>query len=138
MGYRHDRLNFGTVNNGIVLNGLGPAGADFSIADAARPVAQHADARLEPDRIQPRATAVCPGQVAPRCHRQPVLRAALATRHVVHRRIVIGYALGILGYAAGLVLSTVTDLPSGPAIVWSMTALALVFALASGSRAAAR
>jgi zinc/manganese transport system permease protein len=63
---------------------------------------------------------------------------ALATRHVVHRRIAIGYALGILGYAAGLVLSTVTDLPSGPAIVWSMTALALVFALASGSRAAAR
>jgi hypothetical protein len=30
-GYRYDRLNFGTVNNGIVQNGLGPVAADFSV-----------------------------------------------------------------------------------------------------------
>ncbi|HKA41618.1 MAG TPA: carbohydrate porin [Burkholderiales bacterium] len=31
VGYRYDRLNFGTVNNGIVLNGLGPTAADFPL-----------------------------------------------------------------------------------------------------------
>jgi hypothetical protein len=31
VGYRYDRLNFGTVNNGIVLNGLGPTAADFPV-----------------------------------------------------------------------------------------------------------
>jgi hypothetical protein len=31
VGYRYDRLNFGTVNNGIVQNGLGPVAADFSV-----------------------------------------------------------------------------------------------------------
>ena len=31
LGYRYDRLNFGTVINGIVLNGLGPTGADFPL-----------------------------------------------------------------------------------------------------------
>ena len=28
-GYRYDRLSYGTVNNGIVANGLGPTAADF-------------------------------------------------------------------------------------------------------------
>jgi hypothetical protein len=31
VGYRYDRLNFGTVENRIVLNGLGPTGADFPL-----------------------------------------------------------------------------------------------------------
>jgi hypothetical protein len=31
VGYRYDRLDFGTVNNGIVLNGLGPTAADFPV-----------------------------------------------------------------------------------------------------------
>ena len=31
VGYRYDRLDFGSVDNGIVLNGLGPTAADFSI-----------------------------------------------------------------------------------------------------------
>lgn len=31
VGYRYDRLNFDTVNNGIVLNGLGPTAADFPV-----------------------------------------------------------------------------------------------------------
>jgi zinc/manganese transport system permease protein len=51
---------------------------------------------------------------------------ALATRRAVRGRIAIGYALSAVGYAAGLVVSTVADLPSGPAIVWVMTGLAIV------------
>ena len=31
VGYRYDRLKFGTVSNGIVLNGLGPTAADFPV-----------------------------------------------------------------------------------------------------------
>ena len=31
VGYRYDTLRYGTVNNGIVLNGLGPAAADFPV-----------------------------------------------------------------------------------------------------------
>jgi zinc/manganese transport system permease protein len=50
---------------------------------------------------------------------------ALATRRVVRWRIAWGYALSAAGYALGLLISTVTDLPSGPAIVWVMTVLAI-------------
>jgi zinc/manganese transport system permease protein len=67
-----------------------------------------------------------------------LIAPALATRHVVRRRIAVGYVLSVLGYAAGLVVSTVTDLPSGPAIVWIMTALAVLFAFAVGGRVLAR
>jgi hypothetical protein len=31
VGYRYDRLRYGTVDNGIVLNGLGPTSADFPL-----------------------------------------------------------------------------------------------------------
>jgi hypothetical protein len=31
LGYRYDRLNFGTANNGIVQSGLGPTAADFPV-----------------------------------------------------------------------------------------------------------
>lgn len=51
---------------------------------------------------------------------------ALATRRLTRRRLAIGYALGAAGYAAGLVVSALTDWPSGPAIVWVMTALAVI------------
>lgn len=62
---------------------------------------------------------------------------ALATRALARRRLAAGYALGAAGYAAGLVLSALTDWPSGPAIVWVMTALAVAFhALAPARRAA--
>ena len=55
---------------------------------------------------------------------------ALATRQAVRWRVALGYALSAAGYALGLVLSTLTDLPSGPAIVWVMTVIAVVaFAL---------
>jgi zinc/manganese transport system permease protein len=54
---------------------------------------------------------------------------ALATRRIVRRRLTVGYALGAAGYALGLVVSALSDWPSGPAIVWIMTALAaIVFA----------
>lgn len=54
---------------------------------------------------------------------------ALATRRLARRRLAIGYALGAAGYALGLVVSALSDWPSGPAIVWVMTALAaIVFA----------
>lgn len=54
---------------------------------------------------------------------------ALATRRFTRRRIAACYALGAAGYAAGLVLSVVTDLPPGPLIVWVMVVLAIaVFA----------
>lgn len=63
---------------------------------------------------------------------------ALATRGLARRRLAAGCALGICGYASGLIASTVDDLPSGPAIVWAMAALAIVFAFASAGRRAER
>ena len=62
---------------------------------------------------------------------------ALATRRIVRWRLAVSYALGAVGYAAGLVVSALTDWPSGPAIVWLMTALA-VFVFALGPRQSVR
>ncbi|HEV2007370.1 MAG TPA: metal ABC transporter permease, partial [Burkholderiales bacterium] len=62
---------------------------------------------------------------------------ALATRRIVRGRLAVSYALGAAGYALGLVVSALTDWPSGPAIVWLMTALA-VFVFACGPRNSAR
>ena len=63
---------------------------------------------------------------------------ALATRRMTKGRLAASYALSAAGYALGLLVSALTDWPSGPAIVWVMTALAvIVFALtprASGYR----
>jgi len=49
----------------------------------------------------------------------------LATRRMAKGRLVAAWAVGAAGYAAGLMLSTALDLPSGPVIVWMLTALAL-------------
>lgn len=55
---------------------------------------------------------------------------ALATRaYRGPRRLAIGYAVGAVGYALGLALSAVLDLPSGAVIVWTLAACALLFAL---------
>jgi len=64
---------------------------------------------------------------------------ALATRQLTRYRVHAGYVLGAAGYALGLIVSTVADLPSGPAVVWAMAGLAiLVFAItARNARAAA-
>jgi zinc/manganese transport system permease protein len=50
---------------------------------------------------------------------------ALAVRRLARARTGAGYALGALGYAAGLGLSLLTDLPAGPLIVCAMTVLGL-------------
>jgi zinc/manganese transport system permease protein len=45
---------------------------------------------------------------------------ALATHHRVRRRYLPAFAIGIAGYAVGLLLSVWFDLPAGAAIVWAM------------------
>lgn len=50
---------------------------------------------------------------------------ALATRRLARGRLAAAYALGALGYAVGLGISLVSDLPPGPLIVCVMTALGL-------------
>ncbi|MBD8531828.1 MULTISPECIES: metal ABC transporter permease [unclassified Massilia] len=56
---------------------------------------------------------------------------SLAVRHYRDaRKLPVAYLVGVGGYAAGLVLSTVLDLPSGALIVWCLALLAmLVYAL---------
>jgi zinc/manganese transport system permease protein len=49
----------------------------------------------------------------------------LATRRMTRRRLAASYALAAAGYAAGLVVSTALDLPSGAVIVWTLVALAI-------------
>ena len=61
---------------------------------------------------------------------------ALAARRFGRRRVAVGYLLGVLGYAAGLALSVVSDLPPGPLIVWVMTGLGLMLYVAGPSKAA--
>jgi zinc/manganese transport system permease protein len=52
---------------------------------------------------------------------------ALATRaHRGPRRTLIGYGLGVAGYALGLVLSALFDLPSGAVIVWTLAVCAVL------------
>jgi len=49
---------------------------------------------------------------------------SLATRNFpVPSRLPLAYAVGTAGYAAGLVLSSVFDLPSGALIVWCLAAI---------------
>ena len=52
---------------------------------------------------------------------------SLATRnHAARWRLPLAYAIGAAGYALGLVLSSLFDLPSGALIVWCLAALAIV------------
>lgn len=44
------------------------------------------------------------------------------------QRLVLGYALGAAGYAAGLVLSALFDLPAGAVIVWMLALLGVLVA----------
>src|SRR5947209_8107711 len=48
----------------------------------------------------------------------------LATRRMARGRLGAAWGVGVAGYAAGLVLSTALDLPTGPAIVWALVVLA--------------
>lgn len=57
---------------------------------------------------------------------------ALATRRLRRYRMAAAYALSAAGYVLGLVVSSLTDVPSGPAIVCVMAMLAIpVFAATS-------
>jgi zinc/manganese transport system permease protein len=52
---------------------------------------------------------------------------ALATRgDPARRRVALGYAIGAAGYALGLALSALFDLPSGAVVVWALAAVALL------------
>jgi zinc/manganese transport system permease protein len=50
---------------------------------------------------------------------------ALATRSLRRHALAAGYAIGLVGYAAGLLLSAFYDLPTGAVIVWTLTLAAL-------------
>ena len=56
---------------------------------------------------------------------------ALATRKLMRARLAACYALGAAGYAAGLLLSALTDLPTGPLIVCVMAFLGIALMAAS-------
>lgn len=52
---------------------------------------------------------------------------ALGTlRWTGRRRLAVAYAVGAVGYLAGLVLSALFDLPSGAVVVWALAAAALL------------
>jgi zinc/manganese transport system permease protein len=62
---------------------------------------------------------------------------AIATyRYPPRRQLLVGYLLAGLSYAAGLIVSALTDLPSSPVIVWVMAAVGVVVLL--GQPAAAK
>ncbi|HSC46678.1 MAG TPA: metal ABC transporter permease [Gammaproteobacteria bacterium] len=58
-----------------------------------------------------------------------LIMPALAVRRLPERRgLAAAFVLGLVAYAAGLVLSTVFDLPSGALIVWCLAACAVIMA----------
>lgn len=62
---------------------------------------------------------------------------ALGTRALQGpRRQAWAYGLGAAGYALGLALSALLDLPSGAVIVWALAVCAVVFSVATRQRAA--
>lgn len=62
---------------------------------------------------------------------------ALATRSLrSDRRTVIAYALGAAGFALGLVLSALFDLPSGAVIAWALAGCGFLAALSHSRRSA--
>jgi zinc/manganese transport system permease protein len=61
---------------------------------------------------------------------------ALASRNANRYRTAKAYAVGGLGYLSGLIVSVLTDLPTGALIVWTMAATGILFASFEGSAAA--
>lgn len=59
---------------------------------------------------------------------------ALATYLIAERRMVYAFAIGIAGYAIGLLLSAIFDLPGGAAIVWAMAIVGGLTALTLNTR----
>ena len=61
---------------------------------------------------------------------------ALATFYSRRMRLLKAYAVGVLGYALGLLVSVVTDLPSGAMIVCAIVVIGIVFAAVLRTRIA--
>jgi zinc/manganese transport system permease protein len=59
-----------------------------------------------------------------------IIPALAAGRHRGPRRFRIAYGVGALGYALGLVLSALFDLPSGALIVWTLAGCAAIGTMA--------
>lgn len=58
---------------------------------------------------------------------------ALATRRLgltAPARLMLGYTIGVFGYAGGLLVSSLLDMPSGPVIVWCLALTGLAVKLA--------
>ena len=52
---------------------------------------------------------------------------ALTIRHLADSKaIVVGYGVGFLGYALGLIFSSWMDLPAGPLVVWTLALIAVI------------
>jgi zinc/manganese transport system permease protein len=60
---------------------------------------------------------------------------ALATFYSRHLRLTKAYTIGALGYAAGLFVSVVTDLPSGAMIVCAIVVVGMLMAFVTAPRA---
>lgn len=59
-----------------------------------------------------------------------LIMPALAVRGMPEKRgLVAAFMVGAVAYAAGLILSTVFDLPSGALIVWCLAACAIIMAI---------
>ncbi len=56
-----------------------------------------------------------------------LISPAIAIRHAARYALAIGYALGLAGYLAGIVISALFDLPTGAVIVWTLILFALVY-----------
>lgn len=59
---------------------------------------------------------------------------ALASHGMSRRRLLAGYGIGAAGFACGLAMAGLFDLPAGAASVWALAATGLAFALARGLR----
>jgi zinc/manganese transport system permease protein len=63
-----------------------------------------------------------------------LIAPALALRHLRRGRLAAAYALGTLGYGAGLVLSALADLPAGATVVCCLGVLAVLFLVVLGRK----
>ena len=58
---------------------------------------------------------------------------ALASRfHAPRRQLVIGYVVGVVGYALGLLISALFDLPAGAVVVWTLATCGMLCAALAG------
>jgi zinc/manganese transport system permease protein len=64
-----------------------------------------------------------------------IVPAVATYRHAPRKQLLLGYALAIGSYVAGLAVSVVTDLPSSPVIVWVMAILGLLLHLTGRDKA---